>query len=316
MSQVNHFVAWVVCTILSLCLFLCGTCGSLCAQESEGHAAASVAKRLHVVVVLDDSGSMDERLQRDRRFTRMDAAKRALQAAITSLPADTELGIALLNERSGDSPWIVPLGPINVPQAQQAIQQVHADGGTPLGEFLKLAADELLKARQAHHYGEYRLLLVTDGEANDPELVEIYLPQALARGLSMHVIGVDMDQAHSLATKVHSYRGADDEEELQTAVQEVFAETGGNGSDASEEAFELLGPLDSDVAVAAIAALAESGNEPLDPTATSATAEATRLNNPPAPGMNDRRAPLILIIMLVFGFFVLANMFRAIRRLR
>ena len=104
---------------------------------------------------------------------------------------------------------------------------------------MKIAADALLQRRSEQHYGTYRLLVVTDGEANDMDMLETYLPDILSRGITVDVIGVDMARQHSLATQVHSYREADNPQSLTAAIEEVFAESS-DDSDAGESDFELL----------------------------------------------------------------------------
>ncbi len=147
----------------------------------------------------------------------------------------------------------------------QAIRKVQPQATTPLGEFLKIGADRLLEQRQRQRgFGTYRLLVVTDGEATDPHLVERYLPDVLARGITVDVIGVDMRQNHMLATRVHSYRKANDPGAMFTAVSEVLAEVGSRGDDAAQqEDFELLAALPDDMALPLIQALNESGNQPI-----------------------------------------------------
>ena len=220
----------------------------------------------HVVVVLDDSGSMNESMRRDRRTTKMEAAKQALIVVLESLPADSQVGVVALNARVGNrsgNNWVIPLGPIDKQQATQAIRNLGAKGGTPLGSFMKVGADALLQARDKDHYGSYRLLIVTDGEAGDQHRVESFLPDILGRGITTDVIGVDMASRHSLATKVHTYRKADDPESLTQAVREVFAETSSDSGDAGVDDFDLVAGLPDDVAAAAIAALSSSGNHPI-----------------------------------------------------
>lgn len=225
-------------------------------------AAAGGAQ--NVVVILDDSGSMGERMRSQRNTTRMEAAKDALVTVLEQLPDDAHVGVATLNQRGpGSSPWIIPLGPVEISEARAAIATIRPEGGTPLGAFLKLGADALLEKRAVDHYGRFRLLVVTDGEANDGARLESYLPDVLSRGIVVDVIGVDMKSDHSLATKVHSYRRADDAATLTAAVQEVFAETSADSGDAGAEDFEILQALPSEVAAAVLAALAESDNEPI-----------------------------------------------------
>lgn len=285
------------------------------AQENQGTASQ------HVVVVLDDSGSMNERMRSNRSTTRMQAAKQSLITVLDSLPADSQVGVVTLN-----GGWKVQLGPINKAAAKKAIRSIGAKGGTPLGRFMKHGTDALLNARQKDHYGSYRLLIVTDGEAGDQELVEKFLPDILSRGVTTDVIGVDMQSDHSLATAVHTYRRADDPDSLTQAVREVFAETSANTSDAGEDDFDLVAGIPDEVAHAALEALAESGNHPIGgvggvgtvrPAANSSSSASSTTNsanpapppwakpaNPPA-----RRRPFnpIFIVMLLFIGSILLN---------
>ena len=146
----------------------------------------------NVVVVLDDSGSMNERMRRQRGTNKIDAAKSALLTVLETLPPDAQVGVVLLNGRVNGSPWVIPLGPVDLSQVRQAMAAVRADGSTPLGEFMKVGADQLLRIGAAQHYGTYRLLIVTDGEATDRRQVQHYLPDIMSRGITVDVIGVDM----------------------------------------------------------------------------------------------------------------------------
>lgn len=217
----------------------------------------------NVVVVLDDSGSMGMRMRSDPATQKMDAAKHALIEVLERLPADTQVGVVALNQGAGDRAWIVPLGRIDQASMRSAVEGIRHAGGTPLGRFMKIGADALLALRERERYGTYRLLIVTDGEASDPDLVERYLPDILSRGITVDVIGVDMESDHSLATKVHSYRRADDPESLTRAISEVFAESVEDGRDTGESDFEMVAGIPSELAAAALAALAQSGNHPI-----------------------------------------------------
>lgn len=235
--------------------------------------ASSAWSGQNVVVVLDDSGSMQARMRSNRRTPKMEAAKGALIEVLRQLPPQSQVGVVRLNPRRGQPAWIVPLGPVDQTQMSSAIARVQASGGTPLGRYMKVGADALLQLRQREHYGTYRLLIVTDGEANDRSLVEAYLPDILSRGITVDVIGVDMRAAHSLATKVHSYRRADDPASLTRAIREVFAESSGGNSDTGQSDFELLAGLPDEVAAAALAALTDSGNYPIGETPPSAAGD-------------------------------------------
>jgi len=242
-------------TVSVLCLCSVQAC-TICAQ-------GPAARDQTVVVLLDDSGSMDERMRgQAERIARMDAAKEALVSVLAQLPPTTRVGVLTLNSQRDGSNWVVPLGPVETANWRSKIEELEAGGGTPLGEFLKSGADALLAARAVRPYGIYRLLIVTDGEANDPMLVDSYLPVILARGLMVDVIGVDMDGEHSLARRAHSYRRADDAAALQRALAEVFAEA--SPDDGTLEAdFELLAGLPDEFATEAVKVLTQRHDEPI-----------------------------------------------------
>jgi hypothetical protein len=211
-----------------------------------------------VVIVLDDSGSMNERMSGGVR--RIDAAKNAIQVILKQFPVDTKLGLLLLNGDLAKKHWAIPLEHLSVPQATQRVQSVKADGGTPLGDRIREGADALLQLREKQLYGNYRLLIVTDGEANDTKLLALYLPDVLSRGLIVDAIGVDMKQDHSLATRVHSYRRADDAQALSKAVQEVFAEKADSSASDNNADFTLLEALEKETAREALNALSKPNN--------------------------------------------------------
>ncbi len=153
--------------------------------------ASSRAEQI-VVVVLDDSGSMQKTASTGA--TRIDAAKASLGAVLEQLPHDTQFGILALNSRVKGSPWIVPLGSPDYQRWHDELSSVRAYGGTPLGQHMREAADELLKMRAKNPFAVYRLLVVTDGEATDAPILRAIMPDLLSRGLNLDVIGVGMSE--------------------------------------------------------------------------------------------------------------------------
>lgn len=210
----------------------------------------------NVVVLVDDSGSMSDPM--DSGVRRIEAAKRSLNVVLSKLPADAQVGVLALNQG-----WIVPLQPLDHDQATSQINRLRANGGTLLGQNLKSAADALLKVRQDKTYGDYRLLIVTDGEANDQEVLDFVLPDVMSRGLIVDVIGVDMSSDHSLATRVNKYRRADDAESLETAIAESLAESDATDVVGEESDFELLAGLPADIAMSVISSLTSAENGPV-----------------------------------------------------
>jgi len=244
----------------------------------------------NVVILLDASGSMGQRMG-SSKMTRIEAAKAALKQALAQIPDSTDVGLLTFNENERRA-WVYALGPRDNATLDQAINGLKVGGGTPLGRFLKVAADRLLEVRKDQFgYGSYRLLVLTDGEANDASAVDRYVPEILARGITMDVIGVDMAQAHTLATKVHSYRRADDSAALEKAISEVLAEVSvstGDGDAAAD--FELLEGLPMEIAGAMLDALARPDNRPIGTAAAPSRAAQTTQTAPvrvpgvPSPG--------------------------------
>ena len=228
-------------------------------------AVAPAQDGTSVVIVLDDSGSMDERMP-DRRTRKMDAAKSALLTVLGTLPDDATVGLFALNAGGprGRGGELVAPGPPDRRALRQAVRDLRPSNGTPLGASIKQAADALLTARRERPYDTHRLLIVTDGEATDGDLVDRYLPDVLARGITVDVIGVAMPGDHSLATRVDSYRSADDPAGLERAVREVLAEsTGGSSGDGTAGDYEFIAPLPDPVAAAMLAALGEPDDAPI-----------------------------------------------------
>lgn len=226
----------------------------------------------NVVVVVDASGSMGAPMGGS---TRMSVAKDALKQVLEQIPDTTHVGILVFPRGN----WVYPLGPRKESMLAGAIDSIQSGGGTPLGDYMKRGADALLKARRKQFgYGTYRLLVVTDGEAGDARQVEAYTPDIISRGITIDCIGVEMASRHTLATKVHSYRNANDPESLKQAISEVFAEVAsGDAGPGGENAFELIADLPEATASAMLKSLSTSGNQPIG------EVPSMRAANPPSP---------------------------------
>lgn len=224
---------------------------ALCFVASMLLMASTAMAQQNIVVVLDDSGSMGGSRMRD--------AKVALTEVINSLPKDTQLAIYALN-----AGWVYPnsngtITQLDAKVAASAVDGVYPSGGTPLGSAIKVGGDSLLSLRKTHHYGTYRLLVVTDGEATDGNLAYEYLPDIARRNITVDLIGLDMSGQHSLATAINgSYKEADDAKSLAKAVQAVLAESSGSSGDADESDYELLQGIPDDFAKTALKTLAKT----------------------------------------------------------
>ena len=225
---------------------------------------AAAERKETIVILLDASGSM-KAVFPGSPGTRIDAAKNAIKTVVRKVPQSTEIGLLVFSAKNLKDDWAFPLGPRDDARMFATLDSIECHTDTPLGKYLKIAADRLLEERAKRFgYGSYRLIVLTDGEAQDQDLVNRYTPDIVSRGITVDAIGVGMKRAHTLATKVHSYRGANDMKALDQALGEVFAEVRDGGNDAAEgQAFAVIGPLPDGLADAMIGALANAPNTPI-----------------------------------------------------
>lgn len=215
----------------------------------------------NIVVVLDGSGSMAERMSGTAN-EKMQVARDALKTVLRNIGDNTQIGIIAFGNVNHE--WVYPLALKNVNQINAAIDSINADGGTPLGEYMKKGADALLQQRAKQRgYGSYRLLVVTDGEATDQSKVDEYVPDIKSRGIFLDVIGVDMKKDHGLSKVANSYRKGNNPNELQSALQEVFAEVSASDQANLDADFELIEPIQNDLAMVIVKSFGNSGNQPI-----------------------------------------------------
>lgn len=253
----------------------------------------------NVVIVFDDSGSMGNALRSNNSITRMEAAKTALIEVVSKLPDDTNLGVVLLNGDWGN--WKIPFETLNKQNAISKIQSIEPTGSTPLGGCMKAGADVLMQNREKQRYGIYKLLIVTDGEADDKNLVDLYTPDIVSRGLTVDVIGVDMKSTHTLATKVNNYRKADDPNSLKVAIAATFAETSGDDKSSSED-FSIISAIPEDMAPKLLQAIQTNSNYPIGearPTVKIDSNGAVFIEQP-----SEKMSPLGFVLCVVGAIFV------------
>ena len=126
----------------------------------------------NIIIVFDASGSMEENISTGNgRIQKITAAKNAVRKVVAALPPSTNVGLFVFGNVRNSNP--VPIGPKNDALISDAIAGIGASGGTPLGEYIQKAADQLLAQREKNlGYGWYQLIVVTDGEANDKSLMD------------------------------------------------------------------------------------------------------------------------------------------------
>lgn len=228
----------------------------------------------NVIIVLDGSGSMEGNMD-SMPVSKIQAAKTSIFEVLKTLPQSTHVGLIAFGDNVNR--WIYPLGPRDDAALFNALKTIRPGGGTPLGEYMKYGADALLKARENQYgYGSYRLLIVTDGEASDVNLVNRFTRDIISRGITVDVIGVNMQNDHTLATLANSYRRANDPASLQTAIQQVFAEVENHAdTGAGESDFSELANIPDEIILSIIDALNDSGNQPIGSASQADSSTAT-----------------------------------------
>ncbi len=294
-------------SILLLGLFVFGL--QICSADDDIH-------KDNIVVILDASGSMQDKFSGDRTKSKMEAAKAALQEVLSKIPDDTHIGLLVFSGANIRNEWIYPLGPKDTQKLTAAIHVPQPGGNTPLGKYIRIGANRLLEQREKqYNYGNYRLLVVTDGEASDADKVKHYTPEILNRQIRVDVIGVDMKTDHMLANVVDSYRKADNPGELVAAVSQILAETDDTGTDVGgEDAFEYIAPLSSEIAADLIQQLTTppSNTSIAIKHAEATPSQTTTPKKTPTPQRSDENQGtlwfvMILIVLAVTGFLVFRN---------
>jgi Ca-activated chloride channel family protein len=196
-------------------------------SRQTAHASeASLARNFYFIV--DGSGSMSESLPKqckgDKRFgSRLEGAKWAVEQFLPLVPRDVNLGLWVF-DTNGNSER-VSLGPDSRAPFLIEVKKIRAGGKTPLTESIEQGVNRLVQQRDKQlGYGEFRLIVVTDGEATGRPL-----PQAVAyareRRVPIYTIGLCLSTDHELRKSSVSYRPADSIEALKLGLEETLAET-------------------------------------------------------------------------------------------
>jgi von Willebrand factor type A domain len=150
-----------------------------------------------ILLAFDASGSM---LTDDGNGTRkIDAAKDAAVALLSSLPDSTEIGLRVyggtlpsrpIGPACRDSKLVLPLGRIDRGQAEEQIRSFRARGRTPIAYALEQAAVDLGDS------GSRTIVLVSDGKDTCQPPAPCEVAQEIAKGgveMRIQAIGFNVD---------------------------------------------------------------------------------------------------------------------------
>lgn len=176
--------------------------------------------------VIDGSGSMGDRpkvSEGDQQFTtKIEGAKWAVREFMKKVPADVNLGLYIFDHNG--SREVLPIGADNREQFLKAVEDMYADGGTPLGESIEQGVESLVKQlRSQLGYGEFRLIVVTDGEVNAWTLNR-GVGAAIKNGIPIYTIGFGLGEDHPLRQYSVTYQAADSAQDLEKALVEATSE--------------------------------------------------------------------------------------------
>jgi len=194
-------------------------------REIPADKGGSVDMSRNFYFILDGSGSMNAATDRhcggDQEFPdKISGARWAIRKFLEKVPDDVNIGLYVFSyTQTGE---VTPLGKNNRSEFLRAVDSIMAGGETPLADAIRYGTDQLMKMyRKQLGYGEYRLVVVTDGLAREIPEAAIY---AARHGIPVYAIGLCVEADHPLRRYAVSYRAADNFSDLQRSLEETLAE--------------------------------------------------------------------------------------------
>ncbi len=176
-------------------------------------------------VILDGSGSMkDKKCSGDQ--SKATVAVNALQKFASAVPSDANLGL-LVFDRNGTRE-LLPLRSGNREAFQSALGKLEVGGGTPLKTAIEKGLQAIeTQARAQLGYGEYNIVVVTDGDASRKEEPETIVETITSRTpVILQTIGFCIGTNHALNQPGRTvYRAANNPKELVEGLESVLAES-------------------------------------------------------------------------------------------
>jgi Ca-activated chloride channel homolog len=194
-------------------------------KGDESLPLANSLTRKNYVLILDGSGSMSKS-QCSGNLSKNEVAKQAVIEWASMIPNDANLGLVVF-DRSGFSIRL-PLGLNNRENFRQEVGKVVPDYQTPLAMALDTAYSMLTEqGRKQLGYGEYTVVVVTDGAADDIKALERSVNMVLTSSpVMIYTIGFCIASDHSLNRQGRTiYRAANNPAELRQGLQDVLAES-------------------------------------------------------------------------------------------
>lgn len=202
---------------LPTALFLLGLTALVLAAAGPVLNLEVARNRASVMLVIDVSGSMDAT---DVLPSRLDAARNAARTLIAQLPPSAEVGLVSFNTKATLQSQLTT----NHDAISGALDNLHAGGGTAIGEGITAALDELARSVASTPEASRPpaiIVLLTDGSSNagiDPQTAA---DNAKAAAVPVVTVGVGQ------RGKPTFVRGQQVEGVDETVLQGIATATGG-----------------------------------------------------------------------------------------
>lgn len=187
---------------------------------------AEIATTANYYFVFDCSGSMGHGCAGDQK---MKGAKKSLLNFIEKVPTDANIGLLVFGVGEGNGvEEVVPLSPYNDVKDLfiNKVKSLKDHGSTPLARATKAGTNKLIEQyKRQLGYGEYRLIIISDGDANDEGQFRKALNYTAKHSfISIYGIGLCMSGDNVLKNYTVMYAEANDYDELEKALEATVSE--------------------------------------------------------------------------------------------
>jgi hypothetical protein len=195
-------------------------------SRQQGLAYEDAAQMLtaNYYIMLDASGSMLDRHCAGDSPNQMQAAAQAIDAFARALPSEAHLGLAIFNGL--EIRELLPLAKGHQ-QVGEIVAAVPPRASTPLAKAMQFTYKKLTEQAQRQlGYGEYYLVLVTDGIADRGQEPGPVIQRILEESpVHIYTIGFCIDEDHALNQPGRTvYHAANNPQALAESLQGVLAE--------------------------------------------------------------------------------------------
>lgn len=187
---------------------------------------ATISTDKNYYLVFDGSGSMDGSCGDG---SKIDGAVAAMDKWLAQMPAtdDVNLGLFVFDSNDEDGAERVPLGKNNSGAIKKAIHEINTGSGTPLCASIQKGVATLVERyKQQLGYGQYYLVIITDGESGDGNVQSTIVREISPYPwIGIYTIGLCLSNGHPLEAYSLKYYDARDPASITSAMVEIIAES-------------------------------------------------------------------------------------------